>query len=220
MKPLVLVNFKTYVESSGKNALKLVQKLSKIKSNSCQIAVAPSLLTAAEVVKIKLPVFAQHADALSWGAHTGSILPAELKELGVQGVVLNHSEKKLSLKVIKETIQLCQKEKLQTVICCSNLNELKQIVKLHPDYLAYEPQELIGKETSVVAVHPKIITQAVELTRKISSKTKLLCGAGIHSQADFQTALKLGARGILISHAVVKAKNPEKFLQQLISQSR
>ena len=40
-----------------------------------------------------------------------------------------------------------------------------------------------------------------------------LCGAGISSKEDYREALNLGCRGVLISSAVVKSKNPGKFLR-------
>ena len=51
MKPLILINFKTYKESYGNKALELAKKIAKVKKNKYQIAVAPSLLTIKEIAK-------------------------------------------------------------------------------------------------------------------------------------------------------------------------
>ncbi|MBI4983750.1 triose-phosphate isomerase [Candidatus Woesearchaeota archaeon] len=217
MRPLILINFKTYKESSGNRGLKLAQRISKVKSNKYQIAVAPSLLTVKEIAeKVNIPVFAQHADNVELGAHTGSIPPRELKEIGIQGVILNHSEYKVNFPYLRNIVKLCQHYHLITVVCASNLVEIKHIAELNPDYIAYEPPELIGGDISVTEANPEIITRAVKMVGRMSSSTKMLCGAGIHSPEDLHQALSLGANGVLLAHAVVKAPSPRKFLNEFL----
>src|SRR3989344_8294695 len=110
MKPLLLVNFKTYPEALGKKAISLAQKLAAVKTKKYQIAVAPSVLSLEEVIEhVKLPVFAQHVDAVVSGPRTGSISVEELKQICATGSILNHSEHKLSLSILTKTILLCKK---------------------------------------------------------------------------------------------------------------
>ena len=219
MKPFILINFKTSPEALGKKGILLAKKLQKIQSKTkkFQIALAPAVLDLEEVAKrVSLPVFAQHADPFSSGAHTGSISVGELKSLGVRGTLLNHSEKKINFAVLKKTVTLCKKYKLKTVVCASSLAEVKKIAFLKPDYLAYEPPELIGGDISVTRAKPKIIANAVQAVRKLSPLTKVLCGAGVQSREDVKKALELGASGVLITHTVVRAKRPEKVLKEMI----
>ena len=49
MKPLVLLNFKTYQEAAGKNALLLAKQLQKVHSKEYEIVVAPSILMLKEI---------------------------------------------------------------------------------------------------------------------------------------------------------------------------
>jgi len=214
MKPLVLVNLKVYPESISNSALKLVREISKVKSNKFTLAVSPSLLTTKEAAQEKLIVIAQHVDAQDLGAHTGRVTIEELAKVGVKGVMLNHSEYKIPLSEIKRILIKAKKFHLMTIVCASNLKEIKEVLPFHPDYIAYEPSELIGGPVSIVEADPKLIQQAHHLLK--NSKTKLLCGAGIHSREDLQHALKLGAQGVLLAHALVKAKNPKKFLEEML----
>ncbi|HLD73074.1 MAG TPA: triose-phosphate isomerase [Candidatus Nanoarchaeia archaeon] len=217
MKPLILINFKTYSESAGIKALKLAQEIAKVKSKKYQIGIAPSLLSIKEVAKkVKIQVFSQHADPVFLGAHTGSVSVEELKKIKVIGTILNHSERKLKFRYLKEIVKDCKKEKLKTIVCASSIWEVKKVAQLQPDYLAYEPRKLIGGKISVTEAKPKIIIRAVEAVKYLSPKTKLLCGAGIHSRQDLGQALLSGAEGVLIAHAVVKARNPKKFLEGLL----
>ncbi len=50
-----------------------------------------------------------------------------------------------------------------------------------------------------------------------NTKTKVLVGAGVQTRDDIIIALRLGASGVLIGHAVPKAKDPKKFLERLLA---
>jgi triosephosphate isomerase (TIM) len=217
MKALIILNYKLYKEAVGKKALELSRKIDKVKENGYNIVVAPSLLSMKEVIdKTKLDVFSQHADHFSLGANTGRVSVKELKLIGAKGTILNHSERKIPLRYLSEIISICKKNKLKTVVCSSSLSETKKIAQLQPDYIAYEPKELIGGNISVTKAKPEIIVKAVELVESISPKTKVLCGAGVHSKEDLGQALLLGTKGVLIGHAVPKAKDPKKFLEGML----
>src|SRR3989338_1413051 len=217
---LLLVSFKTYKEATGKKGIALARTIFSVKRKGWAIAVAPSLLDVKEICKFKGIVFAQHTDPEEYGAHTGQITPLQLKQLGAQGTILNHSERKLSWKILQQTAAECQKVKLITVICASTVAEVKKVASLRPEYIAYEPATLIGGEISVRSSKPEIIEKAVQAVRKISPSTKVLCGAGIHSPEDVRKALELGAVGVLVAHAVVKAKYTKRFIEHLIPPSR
>ena len=217
MKALILLNFKIYKEASGNKSLLLAKKLEKVKVNGYELVVAPSLLTLKEVAdKTKLNVFAQHTDHVALGAHTGRISPKELKEIGAKGTILNHSERKIPIKFLGEIIEDCKKNKLKTVVCASTLSEIKKVAQFNPNYIAYEPKELIGGELSVTESKPDLVVSAVELVKEISPRTKVLCGAGVHSKEDLGHALLLGTHGVLIGHSVPKAKDPKKFLEGML----
>lgn len=217
MKPLILINFKNYPEATGSNAVKLAKALSNVKTDAFEIAIAPALLDLKEVSKnTKLAVYSQHADPVIHGAATGQISIEELKKMGVKGTILNHSERKLPFTRLKKTVSMCIAHNLKTIVCASTLRDIKDFSHLAPDYIAYEPPELIGGERSVTQAKPKIIIKAVRLIHKKSPGTKLLCGAGVHSREDLRIALHLGVDGVLIGHAVPKAKNPRKFLERMM----
>ncbi len=216
MKYLLLVNFKTYKESTGKKGIALAKAILSVKNAKWEIAVAPSLLDVEEGCKLKGIVFAQHVDPEEYGAHTGQITPLQLKKLGASGTLLNHSERKLAWNILQQTVEECKRVKLEVIVCASTLAEIRKVATLHPQYIAYEPKELIGGDISVTSAKPEVILQAVEMVRKVSPSTKLLCGAGVQNRQDIQTALRLGARGVLIAHAVVKAREPKKVVKGLL----
>lgn len=217
MKSFVLINFKAFQETAGKKALAMAKEIASVKKSKYEIAIAPSLLTLKEIAeKVNIPVFSQHADNVSFGAHTGSIPVDELASLGVYGTILNHSERKISMNILKETIKSCRKKKLAVVVCASKISEIERVAWLCPDFIAYEPEKLVGGNISVTEAKPEIIVEAVELVRRKCPKSRLLCGAGIHSKEDLGHALLLGAQGVLMGHAVFKSRNPAKFLAEML----
>ena len=217
MKPIILINFKLYEEAYADKALAVAKKMALVKDNKYELVVCPSLLTIKEVAqKVKINVFSQHCDHIGLGAHTGKISAQELKAIGVKGTLLNHSERKVPFPYLKEIVQKCKENKLRTVVCASSISEIKKICQLTPDYIAYEPKELIGGDVSVTKSKPDIVVKAVKVVEKLSPRTKLLCGAGIHSKEDLGQALLLGTHGVLIGHAATQAKDPKKFLEEMM----
>lgn len=208
MKPIIVINFKTYKQ--GRQAINLAKKIEKVDKN---IIIG---VQASDIYEIKrktnLIIYSQHVDYQKEGRATGFIMPEAIKEDGAIGSFLNHSEHKLSFSILKKTIARCKSLGLKTIVFASSIKEAKKIEKLNPDYLVYEPPELVAGKISVSEAKPGII-------KKISKKLKMkfLVGAGIHAKKDIETAIKLGASGIAVSSAVVLAKNPEKKLRELLN---
>ncbi len=217
MKPLFVINFKTYKQ--GKSVIDLAKKIEKFSRTESkgkyQIIIGVQVGDIYETTKsVKIPVFAQHVDCPEnhkKGRATGFILPEAVKKDKAEGTFLNHSEHKLSFSVLKKTIKRCKKIKLKTLVFVSSVKQAKKIEKLKPDYLAYESPELVGTKKSVSKSKSGVIEK---LKKQI--KMKFLIGAGIHSEEDVKKAIELGACGIAISSAITKSKNPEKKLKELL----
>jgi len=211
---MIFVNFKTYQEGTGSQAVKLAKICQKV-SHQTRIEIA-AVVQAADISpitkKTSLPVWAQHVDSINYGPHTGQILPEVILTAGARGTLLNHSEKKLPPEVIKETISRCHDLGLKVLVCSENLEEAQEIVQAGPDLIAYEPPELIGSQTASVSSAKQEVIK--DFTSQIS-KVPVLVGAGIHSQEDVKKAVELGAVGILVASDIVLAGNPEKELLDL-----
>ena len=208
MKPIIVINFKTYVQ--GEKVLKLAKIIEKVDKDIIIGVQASDICRVAN--KTNLKVYSQHVDYFEMGKNTGYILPEAVKKDRAVGTFLNHSEHKLSYDILKKTVERCKKIGLKTLVFASNLKEAEKIQKLKPDYLAIEPPELVGGKKSVSKEKPELIKQI-----KNRIKMKFLVGAGIHTREDVIIACKFGASGIAISSAITKARNPEKKLKELIN---
>jgi len=213
---MIFLNFKTYEEASGQKALSLVSIVEDVALSS-QIKIIPvvQLIDLKEVVaKTKLEVWVQKIDSVSYGAHTGSILPEEIVSAGARGTFLNHSENKITdFDLLKRTIEKAKEVDLKTLVFCSSLEELERNKTLNPDFLSYEPPELIGGDVSVASAQPDIIAKAAVISK--GAGIPLIIGAGIASQEDVKKSLELGAVGVVVASHVVKSQNPRGSLMDL-----
>lgn len=211
--PLLLVNFKTYKKASGDEALDLAYKCEKAAKNTDKnVCIAVQNADLHRIAsKVNIPVFAQHADPVEYGSNTGKDLIETLKYNGADGVLINHSEDQEALDDIEGIIEKCRSQGLATMACADELSLAKNIDEFGPDFIAYEPPELIGGNKSVSTQNPEKLKNMVS-----SLATTVLAGAGIKTEEDVKNALKLGAEGILIASGVIKAKDPYKALKKFL----
>ncbi len=217
---MIIINFKTYPEATGKKAVALAQLLEKeARKHKIKIILCPQMVDLNAVAHaVRLPVFAQHVDALSPGNHTGWITAESLAAAGASGVLINHSEHRLSsshssalaVKRIAQTVLRARSQKLITVVCVKNLVEARAVLRTKPTYIALESPELIGGKISVSTAHPQLIQHVARAIGK-----KLLVGAGVHTAEDVRVALQHGASGVLVSSGIVRTQNPAKVLGAL-----
>lgn len=212
--PIILVNFKTYAEATGRNALNLAKTAEKINQETgVSVGIAPQFVDIASIAQnVSIPVFAQHIDPVTHGSFTGHVLPEAVKEAGAVGTLINHSERRLKLADIDAAITRAQQVGLVTVICSNNSAVSAAIAALNPNMVAVEPPELIGSGIPVSKAKPEVVSGTVELVKRVNPNVIVLCGAGITTGEDVASALKLGTKGVLVASGIVKAKDQYKAL--------
>ena len=220
--PIVIVNFKTYAEGTGRKALELAKAAEEVsRETDVCFSVAPQFVDIPTIVReVKIPVFAQHIDPIKPGSHTGHILPEAIKEAGADGTLINHSERRLRLADIDAAITMAHEIGLVTVVCTNNIPVSAAAAALKPDMIAVEPPELIGTGIPVSKAKPEVVTSTVEAVKKINPDVTVLCGAGITNGDDVTAALKLGTEGVLVASGIVKAKDPRKVMGEFAEAAR
>ncbi len=217
--PIVILNYKTYLESSGMKALDLAHDLESAASESgITMVAAPQ---AADIYRISqetsIPIFAQHIDPIAPGGHTGSSLINTLIDAGVSGSLINHSEQRMKLADIDEVVKLCKQNDIESCVCTNNIDTSKAIAALGPTAVAVEPPELIGTGIPVSQAQPEVVEDSVKEVKSIDKKVKVLCGAGITTGDDMKAAMDLGADGVLLASGIIKAESPKDALLDLVS---
>ncbi|MEM2780946.1 MAG: triose-phosphate isomerase, partial [Candidatus Bathyarchaeia archaeon] len=184
--PLILINFKTYLEATGRRAVRLARTVERVsRETQVPICVAPQFTDIAAVAReVEIPVFAQHIDPIEPGSHTGYVLADAVKEVGAVGTLINHSERQLRLSDIDAAIKIARGKGLVSVVCANNQSISAAVAALKPDMVAVEPPELIGTGVSVSKAQPEVVTATVRLVRKVNPTVTILCGAGISNGED------------------------------------
>lgn len=217
--PTIVVNFKVYAEAEGPRALTLAktcQKVSK-ESGGVQIAVCPPMIGLALIARsMDIPVYSQNVDPLKPGSGTGFVTPSMLHSTDVKGTLVNHSEHRQPLESVGTCIEMCKYLSLDVCACAESAEEAGKIAGFAPQMIAVEPPELIGGDVSVTTANPRIVSDTVDAVHSVNPDVAVLCGAGVKTGEDVRAALDLGARGVLLASGVVKSRDPEAALRDLI----
>ncbi len=216
--PAVVVNFKLYRQASGKNAVELAKKIDYVaKETGASVAIAVNPLDFHFVKdSVEIPVYLQHVDAVDFGARTGRINVEIAKEHGVDGILVNHSERRLKIADIEYLVSRARKVGVDTMVCTNNPSVSAAVAALGPDYIAMEPPELIGGDISVSKARPEAITETINAVKSIK-EIPVLVGAGVKNGEDVRRAVELGAKGVLVASGITKARDPKAALMDLIS---
>lgn len=209
----VLVNLKAYPCDS----VAVAQAANDVSEQSgVRIAVAPQTPLVESVAETGVETWAQHADAIDFGSHTGHTHAGPLADAGARGTLLNHSECRVTLADLDGAIQAATDADMETIACANNPRQVGAAAALGPDAVAVEPPELIGSGTPVSQADPDIVTDAVEAAGRVEDSVDVLCGAGISTGEDVVAARELGAKGVLLASGVAKADDPEAALWDLV----
>ncbi len=216
--PVVAINFKTYAQATGAKAVSLAKICEKVAlEHGVSIVVAPQVPDLYRVAQeVDIPVFSQHMDGGEQGRYTGHVLGEALVESGAVGTLLNHSEHRMLLADIEDSVRRAAKLSLYTIVCTNNPLVSVAAASIEPDAVAVEPPELIGSGISVSQSQPEVITGTVNRIRAVNKSVKILCGAGISTGVDIEAAIRLGSQGVLLASAVAKSERPEEVLLDLI----
>lgn len=231
--PILILNFKNYLEVAGKKSVELAKIAEEVANSQkqkqeqqkqqqkqkIQIVVAPPQPSLALVRQnVNIPVISQHVDDAKEGSSTGFFVPEISKSFGVDGSLINHSEHRIAqLDTIGNLVNRLHQLKMVSIVCAQTPQEVSEIAKFEPDFIAIEPPELIGSGKAVSKENPSIITNSIQAAANISKNVKVICGAGITDRADVSSALEIGAKGILVASGVVKAQSWSQKISELAS---
>ena len=213
MKPLIVINFKTYESATGEGAVELAKIIANY-NKKAEMIVCPQFADLKSIADLGITVFAQHIDPVGFGSNTGHVLPESVKQAGCSGSLINHSERRLDFKTIEVCIQRARDVGLTAICCVPSIEDAKKVADFNPDYIAFEEPSLISSGKSISKAEPEAVKEFAKAISKTSSIP--LCGAGVSNGEDVKAALELGTKGVLLASAVTKAKDPKAVLEDLV----
>lgn len=215
MKTLI-INFKAYPNAfrNGVKIAELCADLNSATSNKgLEILIAPPSTMLRQLAGIA-PAIAQHTEPILSGPHTGKMTVMELKESGANGSLLNHSENWMGPRKLKYAIKMLDEHKLLSFACVSTAFSAERILKkIKPNYIVFEPTELIGGNISVSVARKSEIVEFVAIANKNNSIP--LIGAGISTRRDIRDGLGYGTEGFVVSSSVMLAENYKLQIETL-----
>jgi triosephosphate isomerase len=149
-RPLI-INFKNYLEVSAEKTVKLARTAQKIADSiKVEVVLAPPQPSIAVVIKtVNIPVICQHVDDAKVGPTTGYFIPEMARAYGAMGSLINHSEHRLDHKTISSLVRRLRKLMMISIVCARTSEEVAEMAKFSPDFIAIEPPELIGSGKAV-----------------------------------------------------------------------
>lgn len=217
MKKYLVLNYKTYPQATGPEAIKLTRIANEHVSDTVELVICPSAPDMALLTEdfAQVHVWAQHIDPIEPGRNTGWLSSEAVKDAGGSGSLVNHSEHPLPLSGVEAVINSCHAAGLIACVCVANLQQARQVIEFSPDIIAHEPPELIATSQSLVDVDVSVAAEFASELR--ASNIPLLLGAGVRDAQDITKALELGYSGALLASGFVQAENPAEYLENLLA---
>lgn len=221
MKPLIVVNFKTYESAHAGAAERLAIAMEEVDAK-CDAADFVAVVSAFDLASVKaaapsLQVWTQHLDAIGFGSNTGWLHPETAMAHGAEGSIINHAEHKVSIDHVQALLAQLP-EDFPVCACAADIEEAKALAALCPEMIAVEPPELIGGDISVTTADPEIVSGTARVVKEVNRDVRVLCGAGVKNGKDVAAAISLGTEGVLLASGVTKAADPLAVLSDLVSE--
>jgi triosephosphate isomerase len=165
----------------------------------------------------RLIVFAPYMDAIYPGRGIADVLPEALKAAGAQGVVLNHSERPMTLTAIKKTIDRANELEMISFVCVDTVSEAQAIAHLHPDIMNPEPTELIGGGKVSDMEYVRKVVGAVKV---IDPAILVEQAAGITTAQQVYDFIMAGSEAAGSASGILKSSDPLALLNEMVRYTR
>ncbi len=206
---------------------------------TCDVVLCPPSTLLSEAIKIandsSLKIGAQNCHHNISGAHTGEISAKMLINLGVETVILGHSERRAdnleTNALVKEKANTSHKCNLKTIICVGESEDeringkttkiiTEQLTESLPlsatinnTIIAYEPRWAIGtgktpNNNEILEVHEILRNQITELRSKsVASAMRIIYGGSVNPKNCSEIFGINGVDGALVGGASLSAAN-------------
>ena len=228
MKNLIVANWKMN-PASQKEAEDIFEGIKNgVEGAEAEVVICPPFIYLSELKGLTLG--AQNIFYREGGAFTSGISGAMLKDLGVEYVIIGHSESRRYLKETDEIVNLKIKEalkyELKIIFCVGETAEERDAGKKNevlgrqlktgladtdnPENIsvAYEPIWAIGTGKNCSVEETK---ESVDFIRKfVKPETRILYGGSVKSENSGAYIKEAGVNGLLVGGASLK---PEEFIK-------
>jgi len=234
--PFIGGNWK--MNGSKKSVEALVTALNAGSVSAVDVVVAPTFIHLQQVLSsIKPPVgvAAQNSSQFPDGAVTGDISATQLKDFGVDWVIIGHSERRSKFgetdKIVAEKITAALKAGLNVIACCGETGEERKagqteavvsrqvgaIAGAVSDWsrvvIAYEPVWAIGTNVTATPDQAQEVHASIRaglrkgLGDKVADSTRIIYGGSVKADNCDSLFAKADVDGFLVGGASLVAKD-------------
>ena len=234
-KKYICGNWKMNKTSS--EALEFAKEINEFEFNKVDVLIAPSFVTLESLrknLKDEIKVAGQNVSEFDDGAFTGEISTSMLKDIGVEEVIIGHSERREKFsesdEIINAKVKKALEDGLSVILCLGESLEVKEEGKevdfvrdellksldgvddLENLTIAYEPIWAIGTGKTCSSEDAEIMCREIrniinEKYGEISQKTRILYGGSVKPSNAGEILSKENIDGVLVGGASLKASD-------------
>lgn len=218
-------------------ALEFAKEINEFEFNKVDVLIAPSFVTLESLrknLKDEIKVAGQNVSEFDDGAFTGEISTSMLKDIGVEDVIIGHSERREKFsesdEIINAKVKKALEDGLSVILCLGESLEVKEEGKevdfvrdellksldgvddLENLTIAYEPIWAIGTGKTCSSKDAEIMCREIrniinEKYGEISQKTRILYGGSVKPSNAGEILSKENIDGVLVGGASLKASD-------------
>lgn len=225
------------MNKTSSEALEFAKEINEFEFNKVDVLIAPSFVTLESLrknLKDEIKLAGQNVSEFDNGAYTGEVSTSMLKDIGVEDVIIGHSERREKFsesdEIINAKVKKALEDGLSVILCLGEsleikeegkeidfvrdelLNSLDGVDDLENLTIAYEPIWAIGTGKTCSSEDAEIMCREIrnaidEKHGEISQKTRILYGGSVKPSNAGEILSKENIDGVLVGGASLKASD-------------
>ena len=234
-KKYICGNWKMNKTSS--EAIEFAKEINKFEFNKVDVLIAPSFVTLESLrknLKDEIKVAGQNISQFEDGAYTGEVSTTMLKDIGVDDVIIGHSERREKFsesdEIINAKVKKALEDDLSVILCLGEsleikeegrevdfvrvelLNSLDRVKNIEKVTIAYEPIWAIGTGKTCSSEDAEKMCREIrniidEKYGEVSQKIRILYGGSVKPSNAGEILSKGNIDGVLVGGASLKASD-------------
>ena len=225
------------MNKTSSEALEFAKEINEFEFNKVDVLLAPSFVTLESLrknLKDEIKVAGQNVSQFDEGAYTGEVSTSMLKDIGVDDVIIGHSERREKFlesdEIINAKVKKALADDLSVILCLGEsleikeegkevefvreelLNSLDGVEKIEKVTIAYEPIWAIGTGKTCSSEDAEKMCREIrniidEKYGEISQKTRILYGGSVKPSNAGEILSMENIDGVLVGGASLKASD-------------
>ena len=234
-KKYICGNWKMNKTSS--EALEFAKEINEFEFNKVDLLIAPTFVTLESLrknLKDEIKVAGQNVSQFDEGAYTGEVSTSMLKDIGVDDVIIGHSERREKFlesdEIINAKVKKALEDDLSVILCLGEsleikeegrevdfvreelLNSLDGVENIEKVTIAYEPIWAIGTGKTCSSEDAEKMCREIrniidEKYGEVSQKIRILYGGSVKPSNAGEILSKENIDGVLVGGASLKASD-------------